>query len=137
VARYRKKRMSGIKAASVFARNELSHRGLIIRDMAPGLLNELNAVAARVEFARVGFIALMNCCSFAFRMCQLDLLPQLSRIFQTSRTTTLSRKSQETGKVWGRFKYLEVRRRPLQVSSKDRERETSTVDVEQGIKITI
>jgi len=68
-----------MKAASVFARNELSHRGLVIRDMAPELLNELNAIAARVEFVRVGFTALMNCCSFAFRMCQLGLLSQLEQ----------------------------------------------------------
>lgn len=88
-----------MKAASVFARNELSHRSLVIRDMAPELLNELNAIAARVAFARVGFTVLMNCCSFAFRMCQLGLLSQLTRIFQTSRIAILSRKSQETRKV--------------------------------------
>lgn len=87
-----------MKAASVFARNELSHGSLVTRDMAPELLNELNAVAARVEFARVGLTVLMNCCSFAFRMCQLGLLSQLRRIFQTSRIAILSRKSQETRK---------------------------------------
>jgi len=70
-----------MKAANMFARNELSHRGLVIRDMASELLNELNAVAARVEFARVGFTVLMNCGGFAFRMCQLGLLSQLTRIF--------------------------------------------------------
>ena len=67
VARYRKKGMNGIETASVFARNELSHRGLVIRDMASELLNELNAVAARVELARVGFAVLMIRCKFCLQ----------------------------------------------------------------------
>jgi hypothetical protein len=97
--------MSGMKAASVFARNALSHRGLIIRGMAPELLNELNAVAARVELVRVGCAFFMIYCSFALRICKLGKT-QLSRIFQTCSIVILSRTIQETRKVWERSKYL-------------------------------
>ena len=62
-----RRRMIGMKTASVFAGNALPHRCLIIRDMAPELLNELNAVAARIEFARVGFCCLDDLCGFCLQ----------------------------------------------------------------------
>ena len=56
-----------MKGASVFARNALFRKGLIIRDTAHELLNELNVVVARVELARVGFAVLMIRCKFCLQ----------------------------------------------------------------------
>jgi hypothetical protein len=69
-------------------------------------------------------------------MCQLGLLSQLRRIFQTSRIVILSRESQEARKVRERSRYLGVDGDRSRSHLKKGERDISR-DVERGIKITM